>query len=71
MLRRLLRAAAGLVGICLIWPGSWAIIAIINDYSIPRTAPSPLFDRVAIWLLTLAIWAASISLMWFAFKKPR
>jgi hypothetical protein len=70
MLRRLLRAAAGLVGIILIWPGFWAIISITNAYY-PGAPPAPLFDRIAIWLLPLAIWAASISLMRFAFKKPR
>jgi hypothetical protein len=69
MLRRLLRAAAGLVGFCLIWPGTWAVIAISNDY---YSAPAaPMFDRVVTWLLPIAIWAASISLMWFAFKKPQ
>ena len=67
MLRRLIRAAAGLVGIMLIWPGGWAIIGISNDYYFAR----PLSDRVAIWLVAAIIWTASISLMWFAFKKPR
>jgi hypothetical protein len=69
MLRRLLRAAAGLVGIFLIWPGTWSIILISNDY---YSAPNaPLLDRFETWLLPVVIWAASISLMWFAFKKPR
>jgi hypothetical protein len=70
MLRKSLRVAAGLIGFCLMWPGSWAIIELTSHYS-PGARVEPLFEMVVMWLMTLAIWAASISLMWIAFKKPR
>ena len=71
MLRTILRFVSGLVGFCLIWPGFWAIILLINDYSIPRSAADPLFDRIALWIMPLAIWAASFSLLRFAVKEPK
>jgi hypothetical protein len=70
MLRKSVRIAAGLIGFCLMWPGSWAIIELTNHYS-SGARVEPLFELVVMWLMPLAIWAASISLVWFAFKKPR
>jgi cytochrome bd-type quinol oxidase subunit 2 len=71
MLRKFLRVVAGLVGICLTVPGSWAIIGISNHYASHSDEHWPLFDIVAMWSTTAAIWAASLSLIWFAAQKTR
>jgi hypothetical protein len=64
---RILRPLAGLVGICLVWPGSWAIYEISNEnYPASRV---PLSNRAETLFLAVAIWAISISLMRFAFKN--
>jgi len=69
--RRGIRIAAVLVGFCLMWPGTWGLIAISNNSSIDRTAQLPLFDRVGIWVLVGSIWGAAISLVWFGTKKGK
>jgi hypothetical protein len=64
---RTLRPLAGLVGICRVWPGCWAIDAIINEnYSRSRV---PLSNRAETLFLAVAIWTTSISLMHFAFEN--
>jgi hypothetical protein len=64
---RILRPLTGLVGICLVWPGCWAIYKIANEnYSASRV---PLSSRVETVFLAAAIWTISISLMRFALKN--
>jgi hypothetical protein len=70
MLRKFLRIVAELVGVCLTVPGSWAIIGISNHYARPNDGHWLLFDLVAMWCTRAAIWAASLSLIWFAAKTP-
>jgi hypothetical protein len=68
---RVLRIAAVLVGVSLIWPGAWALIAISNNYSIRRVDPLPLFDRVGMWVTAGAIWGTSFFLIRFGAKKEK
>jgi hypothetical protein len=64
---RILRPLIGVVGICLVWPGVWAINEISNEnYSAFRV---PLSARAETLFLAVAIWVISISLMRFAFKN--
>ena len=69
MLCKLLRVAAGIIGFCLMWPGTWAIIGIRDNYY-PGAPVGTLTDRVVMWLGAILIWYSSIRLMWFAVKKP-
>src|ERR1700722_4985358 len=64
---RILRPLTGLVGICLVWPGVWAIYEISHENS--SASKVQLSDRAETLFLAVAIWAISISLMRFAFKN--
>jgi hypothetical protein len=63
MVRTALRFVAGLVGFLLIIPGWWAVVGAGDMFV------TPTFDVVAIWIITVLIWAACLSLLWFAFKS--
>jgi hypothetical protein len=55
VLRNFLRVLSGLAGVCLWWPGTWAIIGLMHHHDAAPPA-NPLFDRIAVWLTTVAIW---------------
>jgi hypothetical protein len=71
MVRDFLRVVAAVAGVCLFWPGTWALITMPDLNRYPGEAPIPLSDRIVDWSMAAAIWTASFFLIRFAARKPK